>query len=40
MGAGEVIDIDRDRAAYLIKFDELVTPRNISFKAALAPEGR
>ena len=35
MGAGEVVDIDRDNAAYLIKFDNLSTPRKISFKARL-----
>jgi DNA helicase-2/ATP-dependent DNA helicase PcrA len=38
MGAGEVVDIDRDLAAYLIKFDNLGTPRKISFKAKLEPE--
>lgn len=38
MGAGQVIDIDRSQAAYLIKFDELSTPRKISFKAKLEPE--
>jgi DNA helicase-2/ATP-dependent DNA helicase PcrA len=35
MGAGEVVDIDRDNAAYLIKFDNLSTPRKISFKVKL-----
>jgi len=35
MGAGEVVDIDRDRSAYLIKFDNLETLRKISFKAQL-----
>ncbi|MCX6826870.1 MAG: DNA helicase UvrD, partial [candidate division Zixibacteria bacterium] len=38
MGAGEVVDLDRDQAAYLIKFDDLKTPRKISFKAKLEPE--
>jgi DNA helicase-2/ATP-dependent DNA helicase PcrA len=35
MGAGEVVDIDRDQAAYLINFDDLKTQRKISFKAKL-----
>jgi DNA helicase-2/ATP-dependent DNA helicase PcrA len=35
MGAGVVVDIVRDHAAYLIKFDNLSTPRKISFKARL-----
>jgi len=35
MGAGEVIDIDREKAAYLIKFDNLETLRKISFKVQL-----
>ncbi|NMC26594.1 MAG: UvrD-helicase domain-containing protein [Syntrophomonadaceae bacterium] len=38
MGAGEVIDIDQNQAAYMIKFDELTTPRRISFKAKLEAE--
>ncbi len=38
MGAGEVADIDHDNAAYLIKFDNLSTPRKISFKAKLVSE--
>ncbi|MEQ8235447.1 MAG: UvrD-helicase domain-containing protein [Syntrophomonadaceae bacterium] len=38
MGAGEVIDIDQDKAAYMIDFDELTTPRRISFKAKLEAE--
>lgn len=37
MGAGDVVAIDRDQAAYLIKFDDLQTPRKISFKAKLEP---
>jgi Superfamily I DNA and RNA helicases len=39
MGAGEVKDIDRAQAFYLIKFDELETPRKISLKVKLATEG-
>jgi len=35
MGAGEVVDVDRNNAAYLIKFDDLATRRKISFKAKL-----
>lgn len=38
MGIGEVIGIDRDKAAYLIKFDELETPRNISLRAKIIAE--
>lgn len=35
MGAGKVVDIYRDQAAYLIKFDDLETHRKINFKAKL-----
>jgi len=35
MGAGEVVDIDIDKAAYVIKFDNIGTLRQISFKANL-----
>ena len=38
MGAGMVVEVDRDHACYLIKFDNLDTQRNISFKASLAAE--
>ncbi len=38
MGAGEVIQIDYDNAAYQIKFDGLSTTRSISFKADLQKE--
>ncbi|MHC1719394.1 MAG: ATP-dependent helicase [Clostridiaceae bacterium] len=38
MGAGEVIDIDIDKAAYVIKFDNIGTLRQISFKANLTAE--
>jgi len=38
LGAGEVTDIDLDQAAYIIKFDELTTPRRISFRAKLEAE--
>ena len=43
MGAGTVVEIDRDKAAYVIRFDGLNTLRSISFKASLerenGPEG-
>ena len=39
MGAGAVVDIDRDTAAYVIKFDDLGTVRKINFKAKLEAEG-
>lgn len=35
MGAGEILGIDRDQAAYLVKFDQLGTPRKISFRVKL-----
>lgn len=38
MGAGEIMDIDRDHAAYVIRFDGLETDRKISFKANLEAE--
>jgi len=38
MGAGEVIDIDIDKTAYVIKFDNIGTLRQISFKANLLTE--
>lgn len=39
MGAGEVVDVDRNKAAYEIKFDNLETVRKINFKAKLEAEG-
>ncbi len=38
MGAGVIVDIDRDKAAYVIKFDILDTLRNINFKVKLERE--
>ncbi len=38
MGAGEVIGIDRDLAAYVIQFDLLDTVRKISFKVPFTAE--
>ncbi len=34
-GTGEIIDIDADKSAYVIKFDDLSTPRSITFRAKL-----
>ena len=34
-GEGTVIDIDEGKQAHIIKFDEIETPRQISFKAKL-----
>lgn len=38
MGAGEVVDIDSDKAAYMIKFDGIGTLRKINFRAKLKSE--
>lgn len=38
MGAGKIVDIDNNKAAYVIKFDEIPTLRKISFKAKLEDE--
>ena len=40
LGAGEVVDIDRDKAAYTIRFDGIGTPRKINFKAKLDRENQ
>lgn len=34
-GLGTVLDVDMDRGAHLVQFDEMPTPRMISFKAKL-----
>lgn len=34
-GAGTVLDVDTAKSAYLIQFDEIATPRSISFKVNL-----
>ena len=34
-GEGEILNLNLDKGAYLIKFDEMDTPREISFKAKL-----
>lgn len=38
MGAGKIVDIDNNKAAYVIKFDDIPTLRKISFKAKLVAE--
>ena len=38
MGAGEVLELDREKNAYVIQFDSLGTKRKISMKAKLEPE--
>ena len=38
LGSGAVIDIEYDKAAYVIKFDDLGTMRKINFKAKLEAE--
>jgi DNA helicase-2/ATP-dependent DNA helicase PcrA len=38
MGAGEILDLDRDSSAYVVKFDSLPTARKISMKAKLERE--
>ena len=35
MGDGEILDINIDKGAYVIKFTDIDTPREISFKAKL-----
>jgi len=35
MGDGEILEVDTGRAAYLIRFDSLPTPRRITFRAKL-----
>lgn len=37
-GSGTVLEADRDRGAHLVRFDDLPTPRAISFRATLEPE--
>ncbi len=34
-GLGTVLDVDRDNGAHVIQFDEIATPRRISFRAKL-----
>jgi len=35
MGEGEILDVNMDKGAYVIKFEDIDTPREISFKAKL-----
>ena len=39
-GPGTVLDADLDRGAHLVQFDGMETPRSISFRARLEPEGQ
>lgn len=39
LGEGDILDIDRDKGAYLVRFDSLPTPRAISFRVKLAQIG-
>ena len=34
-GEGSIIEVDVDKGAYLVQFDDMATPRNISFRARL-----
>ena len=34
-GPGTVLDVDLDRGAHVVQFDEMQTPRRISFRARL-----
>lgn len=36
-GAGVIVDVDSRKSAYVIQFDEMDTPRKISFRAKLEP---
>jgi DNA helicase-2/ATP-dependent DNA helicase PcrA len=38
MGPGQIVDIDADKSAYVVKFDAIPTPRRISMKAKLERE--
>ena len=35
LGQGSILDVDMDKGAYIVQFDEIATPRNISFRAKL-----
>ena len=34
-GEGTVLEVDRDNGAHLVQFDDMPTPRKISFRAKL-----
>ena len=36
-GEGTILEIDPDAAVYLIRFDEIATPRRISFRVPIKP---
>lgn len=40
LGPGRVMETDAENEAYLIHFDVLPTPRKISFKVKLSPDGK
>lgn len=35
LGIGKIIDIDKEQSCYVVKFDDMETPRNLSFKMRL-----
>lgn len=37
-GSGTVLDVDMDKGAHVVQFDEMETPRKISFRAKLEPD--
>lgn len=38
-GQGTILEVDRERSAYVVQFDEMDTPRAITFRAKLEPIG-
>ena len=34
-GLGTILEVDRERGAHVVQFDEMATPRRISFRAKL-----
>ena len=36
-GVGTVVDVDWDKGAHVVQFDDMSTPRRISFRAGLEP---
>ena len=38
-GEGTVMDVDMDKGAHIVQFDDMGTPRKISFQAKLEPLG-
>ena len=37
-GLGTVLDVDMEKGTHVVQFDEMETPRRISFKAKLEKE--